>query len=144
MWGSEPLLTVSTADIPIFTLQRLHIFTTSRVKVQKNFVTNHACADQAQYHTSEVWLHRTLQGFYKYSLTSSSPLRFQQLGECTSPKAWQKPNKCVQPWHFRRKRTTTTRDLTLGDVLFMSQKWLFSLCFVFCYVLYFVTFGWRK
>ena len=52
MWGSEPLLTVSTADISVFTLQRLHTFTTSRVKVPKNFKPNHARADQVQYHTS--------------------------------------------------------------------------------------------
>jgi hypothetical protein len=37
--------------------QRLHTFTTVRVKVLKNFESNHACANQAQYHTSEVWLH---------------------------------------------------------------------------------------
>ena len=33
---------------------------------------------------------------------------------------------------FHSKKDNTTRDLTLGDVLFMSQKWLFSLCFAFC------------
>jgi hypothetical protein len=27
MWVSEPLMTVSTASIPVYTLQRLHIFT---------------------------------------------------------------------------------------------------------------------
>jgi hypothetical protein len=36
----------------------MHTFTTVRVKVSKNFEPNHACADQEQYHTSEVWLHR--------------------------------------------------------------------------------------
>jgi hypothetical protein len=58
MWGSRPVLTVSTADRSVLTLQRLYTFTTARVKVPKNFEPNHACGDQAQYHTSEVWLHR--------------------------------------------------------------------------------------
>ena len=53
MWGSRPLMTVSTADISVLnTLQRLYTLPTSRVKVQKNFGPNHACADKAQYHTS--------------------------------------------------------------------------------------------
>jgi hypothetical protein len=58
MWGSRPLLTVSTTDRSALTLQRLYTFTTARVKVPKNFEPNHACADQAQYQTTEVWLHR--------------------------------------------------------------------------------------
>jgi hypothetical protein len=58
MWGSRPLLTVWQLIDQFYTLQRLHTFTTVRVKVLTNFEPNHACADQAQYHTSEVWLHR--------------------------------------------------------------------------------------
>jgi hypothetical protein len=58
MWGSRPLLTVSTADRLVLTLPRLYTFTTAQVKVPKNFEPNHACVDQTQYHTSEVWLHR--------------------------------------------------------------------------------------
>ena len=47
MWGSRPLMTVSTADISVLnTLQRLYTLPTSRVKVPKNFEPNH------------VWLHR--------------------------------------------------------------------------------------
>jgi len=33
----------------------------------------------------------------------------------------------VQVW-----QRIITRDLTSDDVLFMSQKWLFLLCFAFC------------
>jgi hypothetical protein len=76
MWGSRPLLTVSTADRSVFTLQRLHTFPTVRVKVPKNFELNHACADQAQYHTSELWLHRdstkSLQRYAKAPTTHDS------------------------------------------------------------------------
>ena len=76
MWGSRPLLTVSTADRSVLTLQRLYTFTTARVKVPKNFEPNHACADQAQYHTSEVWLHRDatkpLQRYAKAPTTHDS------------------------------------------------------------------------
>jgi hypothetical protein len=53
-----PLLTVSTTVITVYTLQRLYTFTTSRVKVLKNYESNHAVQKYAQYHTSEVWLHR--------------------------------------------------------------------------------------
>jgi hypothetical protein len=59
-----------------YTLQRLYTFTTARVKVPKNFEPNHTCVDQAQYHTSKVWLHmdatKTLQRYAKAPTTHDS------------------------------------------------------------------------
>ena len=54
MCGSKPLITMSTTDISVFTLQRLYTFTTIRVKVPENFEPKHECADLAEYHTSDV------------------------------------------------------------------------------------------
>jgi hypothetical protein len=51
-------LTVSTLTDQFYILQMLYTFSTTRVKASKNFEPNHACADQAQYHTTKVWLHR--------------------------------------------------------------------------------------
>ena len=64
MLGSEPLLTVSTADIPVFTLQRLHTLPTSRV-------THHAVLIRHTHHTSlgmAAWVH--YEAFTKISLTT--------------------------------------------------------------------------
>jgi hypothetical protein len=59
-----------------YTLQRLYTFTIARVKISKNFEPNHACDDQAQYHTYEVWLHRDatkpLQRYAKAPTTHDS------------------------------------------------------------------------
>ena len=53
MWESEPLLTVSTTGISVFTLQRLHTLPTSRV-------TRHAMLIRHTHHNSldmAAWVH---------------------------------------------------------------------------------------
>ena len=80
MWESKTLLTVSTANRLVLTLQRLYTFTTIRVKVLKNFEPNHACANQAQYHTSEVWFHRdTMRPFQWIPICKCWSLQLQSL-----------------------------------------------------------------
>jgi hypothetical protein len=58
MWGSRPLLTVSTADRSILHSAKVVHFHHSSRKSSEELWTQHTCADHAQYHTSEVWLHR--------------------------------------------------------------------------------------
>ena len=59
MWESKPLLTVSTADISVLhSAEVVHFHHNSRKSFEKFWTQPRICADQAQYHTSEVWLHR--------------------------------------------------------------------------------------
>jgi hypothetical protein len=76
MWGSRPLLTVSTADwLVLHSAEVAHFHHSSRRSFEEIW-TNHACANQAQNHTSEVWLHRDatrpLQRYAKAPTTHDS------------------------------------------------------------------------
>jgi hypothetical protein len=74
-----PLLTVSTADISILKyLQRLYTFTTSHVKVQKNFGPNHVVLIRHNTTLPRCDCIGMLGGFYKDFLLRSSPLRFSE------------------------------------------------------------------
>jgi hypothetical protein len=58
MSGSKPFLTVSTTDRSVLhSAEVLHFHHSSR-KSSEEFWTQPCDADQASYHTSEVWLHR--------------------------------------------------------------------------------------
>jgi hypothetical protein len=58
MWGSRPLLAVSTADRSVLhSIEVLH-FHHSLCKNSEELWTQPCCADQAQYHIFELWLHR--------------------------------------------------------------------------------------
>ena len=76
--GSKPLLTVSTANRLVLTLQRLYTFTTIRIKVLKNFEPNHTYV-LIRHNTTLLRCDciGTLRGLYKDSLTCDNPLRFQ-------------------------------------------------------------------
>ena len=78
-------MTVSTTDISVFTLQRLHTFITSRVKVRKNFGPNHVVLARHNTTLSRCGGIGTLRGLYKDSLTSDNPLRFQVKAEHNPP-----------------------------------------------------------
>ena len=58
MWGSKPLVTVSTADISVLHSAKVVHFHHNSRKSSEELCTQPRCVDQAQYHTSEVWLHR--------------------------------------------------------------------------------------
>ena len=59
MWGSKPLLTVSTVDISVLhSAEVVHFHHNSRKSPEELWTQPRIRADQAQYHTSEVWLHR--------------------------------------------------------------------------------------
>jgi hypothetical protein len=78
MWGSRPLLTVSTANrLVLNTLQRLYIFTDKSRKKPEEFWTQPRDADQASYHTAEVWLHRDATRPLQRFPTVQQPTRFQ-------------------------------------------------------------------
>ena len=74
----QAALTLSTTDISVFTLQRLYTFTTIRVKVPKNFESNHTYV-LIRHNTTLPMCDciGTLRGLYKYFLTNDNPLRFQ-------------------------------------------------------------------
>ena len=79
-------MTVSTADISVLnTLQRLYTFTTSHVKVQKNFGPNHAVLARHNTTLPRCDCIGTLRGLYKDSLTYDNPLRFQVKTVITLP-----------------------------------------------------------
>jgi hypothetical protein len=58
MWGSRPLLTVSTADRSVLHSAEVVHFHHSSRKSSEELWTPPCDADQASYHTPEVWLHR--------------------------------------------------------------------------------------
>ena len=113
-------------DIPInsnqiTSLQRLHTFITSRVKVQKNFGPNHAVL--ARHNTTLMCeCIGTLRGFYKDSLTSSSPLRFQPLGECTLPQSERTPQAYQTPLAGRVPLLNLVPPLAPFDQVLTSQR----------------------
>ena len=80
-----PLLTVSTADISILHSAKVVHFHHKSHKSSKELWTQPRCADQAQYHTTEVWLHRNATTPYKDSLISDNLLRFQVKAEYKPP-----------------------------------------------------------
>ena len=68
MWESKPLLTVSTADISVLhSAEVVHFYHNSRKSSGERWTQPRICADQAQYHTYEVWL-GMLRGLSKESL----------------------------------------------------------------------------
>jgi hypothetical protein len=77
MWGSKPLLTVSTADISVFTLQRLYTLPTIRVSLDAR-----VCK---ALNTFKVSGRDSLRGLYKDSLTYDNPLSFQVKAVITLP-----------------------------------------------------------
>ena len=76
---------MSTTDISVFTLQRLYTFTISRVKVQKNFESNHAVLIRHNTTLPRCDCIGALRGLYKNSLTFDNPLRFQAKAVITLP-----------------------------------------------------------
>jgi hypothetical protein len=78
MWGSRLLLTVGTPNwLVLNTLQRLYIFTHKTRKNPEEFWTQPHDADQASYHTAEVWLHRDATGPLQRFPNVQQPTRFQ-------------------------------------------------------------------
>ena len=64
----------------------------------------------------------TLRGFYKDSLTSSSPLKFQPLGECTLPKA-SVPSRRTNPFALTCCSRPGLRRAGLGLWLSSDCPW---------------------
>jgi hypothetical protein len=58
MWGSRPLLTVSTANRLVLHSAEVVHFHHKSSKNSEEFWTQPCDAGQASYHTTEVWLHR--------------------------------------------------------------------------------------
>ena len=58
MRGSKPLITASTTDILVLHSAEIVHFTHKSRKSSEELWTQSRCADQAQYYTFEVWLHR--------------------------------------------------------------------------------------
>ena len=77
MWGSNPLLTVSMADISVLhSAEIVHLHHNSR-KSSKNFKPNHASAAKHYITLPRCDCLGTLRGLYKDSLNRDNPLRFQ-------------------------------------------------------------------
>jgi hypothetical protein len=76
MWGSRTLLTVSTADRSVLHSAEVAHFQNSSRKSSEELWTQLRMCWQAQYHTSEVWLHRDamkpLQRYAKAPTTHDS------------------------------------------------------------------------
>ena len=109
MWGSKPLLTVSTADISVLhSAEVVHFHHNSRKSSEELWIQPCICADQAQYHTPEVWLHRDAMRLLQriticthWSLafygTSEDDASFTRSSNIDNPKS---TNQTPQAWHI--------------------------------------------